>query len=124
MWIGWRANQTWLMIGSFALIGLIVVVVALRFGVKGPEVDRALPWISVSQTPLGHAVQFGNVDPGMMASLLEWVAAHRQPLPAPTGIVRGSAADPSAIEVLSPDEAERMKRTDMGEPSPTALPPS
>src|SRR5206468_11440923 len=114
MGIGWRAAQPLLMIAAFALIALIVVVVALRFAFKGPELDRALPFVSVSHTPLGHAVQIGNIDPGMMASLLQWVAANRQPLPAPSGIVTGSAADPSAILEIAPDEEERLNRLDMG----------
>src|SRR5437016_4903255 len=70
LWIGWRAGQTWLMVGAFCLLALIVAVVALRFGLKGPELDRALPVVHMSQTPLGQAVHIANVDPGMMESFL------------------------------------------------------
>jgi hypothetical protein len=123
LWIGWRSNQLWLMIGSFGIFALIAGIVAVRFAVKGPEVDRALPWMMYSQTRGGQAVHVGNMDPGMIQSLVEWVIAHRQPLPPPSGVVEGSAADPSAIVPIPPEEGERLKRLDMGEEPPPALPP-
>ena len=69
----------------------------------------------VSNPVIPQQIQIWNVDPESMTGLLKQAMADRRPLPAPAGVIRGSSADPSAVELLGATEAEELRRSDMGE---------
>lgn len=95
----------------FGLFAVIVLTVLFRYITKGPEADRGLPVLAFTD------VRIMNVDVSIMQrpefqKLLSVLMSLRQPLPAPAGIVKGSASDPGSIQEVTPEEAERLRKED------------
>lgn len=103
-------------LGSFLLFGALLLIVVIRYAVKGPEADRQQSVLTIT-----HAeTRIVNIEPALMGrdiltALMQNAIQFRQPLPAPSGIVQGSASDPTSIKEISPDEAERLKLEDLGQ---------
>ena len=102
--------------GSFILFGVLLLIVAIRFLVNGPEADRHQSVVTIT-----HAeTRIVNIEPAIMGvefltNLMKEAVRFRQPLPAPSGIVQGPASDPASIKEISADEAERLKEEDLGQ---------
>jgi hypothetical protein len=86
------------------LFALCVIVVLLRYAVKGPEQDRAQPSLTYSPQQL----QIVNMDPAAMESLANMMVHGRQPLPPAAGILVGPASDPSSLRELTVEEARLL----------------
>src|SRR5438034_6542039 len=114
--------------GAGSLVAFEMLVVVLRYAIKGPEADRVQPTLTIVHSSAQQVVELRNVDAEEMAALLRLAARFRRPLPLPAGVVRGSAADPGAIVEITREEATALLRQDLGEdaerlPSgPTTLP--
>ncbi len=96
---------------AFGLFTVIVLAVLFRYMTKGPEADRALSTLAISD------VRIMNVDFSMMQRpefqrFMSTLMSLRQPLPAPAGIVKGSASDPASIQEITPEEAEKLREQD------------
>ncbi len=101
--------------GFALLVGVQVLVVVVRYAIRGPEADRLQPTLTIVHSGAQQMVQMQNVDPAEMEALIKHAVKFRKPLPPPAGIVRGSAADPAAIVEISAAEAETLRREDLGE---------
>jgi hypothetical protein len=88
------------------LFSLCVVAVIGRYVFKGPEQDRAQPILTYSPQQL----QIVNVEPAAMENLAKLMVTSRHPLPAPVGILTGPASDPSAVQILSPEDAKQLEQ--------------
>lgn len=99
--------------GSVVTLELLVVI--LRYAVKGPEADRMQPTVTIVQSAGQQTLELRNIDTAEMEALVRLAVKFRKPLPPPAGIVRGSAADPTAIEEVSPERAAALLQEDLGE---------
>ena len=89
---------------SVGLLAAIVVAVVGRYVVKGPELDRGLPTVSVADSYF----QVVNIDSSTAESLAHFAIAHRRELPSPTGLVEGASSDLDSVRMLSPEEARHL----------------
>jgi hypothetical protein len=104
--------------GCFTIFALTVLVVILRYARHGPEHERGQPVLNVTNNTL-HVT---NVDAEVVKAIAQLAVRHRQRLPAPSGIIVGSAAEKDAIRLLSDDEARGIQDQDEREIA-RALPP-
>lgn len=99
--------------GSFVLFSLLLAIVVIRFGTKGPEADRLQSVVTISHTE----TRITNIEPELMGreflmKLIKALVALRQPLPPPTGTLQGPASDPASIKELSVEDAARLSAED------------
>ena len=94
---------------------LLVLIVACRFAVKGPEREQGSPTFTFSN----NHIQVVNVNPGVAESLIRFAIEHREPLPPATGVIEGRASDPSARRLLSREESLVLQEQDRRLPSST-----
>ncbi len=101
---------------AFALFAVQALTILGRYVFRGPEAERLQPVVSVSS----YETRVLNVDPNLMArpefgNFLQQMNRMRQPLPAPTGVVRGPVTDPASIREITDEEAERLRAEDNAE---------
>jgi hypothetical protein len=98
-------------VGSASIIGVIVLGVVGRYVLKGPEAEKASPSVTIAD----NRVSLINIDPASLPELRRLARMLRQPLPAPSGIIKGIAADPMSVIDLTPEQAEEMRQQDLAE---------
>lgn len=99
-------DNTLILNGSFVMFLGLATFVGCRYLWKGPEHERAQPFMSFTQleTHLGNIEPSALEQPGLRELVL-FAAANRRALPPPEGIILGSSSDPTAVKPLSDDEA-------------------
>lgn len=95
--------------GAFIMFLVLALLIGLRFIVKGPEHERAQPFMRFTsvETHLGNIEPAALQQPGLRA-IIEAVTANRRALPAPEGIFLGSSADLGAVRALTEKEAREI----------------
>ncbi len=91
--------------GSAFLVAVLVGVVAVRFAIKGPEAEHALPAVTFA----GNQFQLINIDQATAEDLVRFAIRNRKALPLPSGVLQGPASDPLSIKLLSPTEAKTLQ---------------
>jgi hypothetical protein len=96
--------------GAFVVFVAVTLVVLYRFFSRGPEQDRAQSSVAVGP----NEARFNNVDlpQELVRAVLTQVLSPPKPLPLPTGVIKGSASDPAAIQILSVDAAKDLMVAD------------
>lgn len=102
---------------------VLILAVAGRYALKGPEADRIQPTVSFSHQDNRMQAQFVNIDLTRDVTSVIHSVLNRRPLPPPSGILEGSASDPNATIRQIDHEAAQLLAAEDSRLNTSTIPP-